>query len=81
MGLTANSISAVFTTQRVLIILFKPGVGYLADYINKIKAIMISEIVLMAVFYLFTVTIPSSGMPGIKSLQVSDLSQCRFALS
>lgn len=57
------------------IFVLKPGIGYIADYFNRLKAIIVGLAVLQAVFSFFMIIIPNTGMPGIDMIQLPNTSQ------
>lgn len=50
--------AALTVAQRFLFIITKPALGYLADYFQKLKAIICALIVIQAVFYFLLLIIP-----------------------
>ncbi|GFS57307.1 major facilitator superfamily domain-containing protein 6 [Nephila pilipes] len=53
LGLSASSLGTVLTAQMFLFIFTRPLIGYIADYLNKLKAIIcILTVINVACFYL-----------------------------
>ncbi|CAL1300368.1 unnamed protein product [Larinioides sclopetarius] len=57
-GIAASSLGAVLTAQMFLFIFTKPLIGYIADYFNKLKAIICVLTVLNGLCYFLLLTIP-----------------------
>lgn len=75
LGLTAGNIAACYTAVQVTVFVLKPSIGYIADYFNRLKAIIVGLAVLQVVFCFFMIIIPNTGMPGIDSIQLTNTSQ------
>ncbi|CAL1300365.1 unnamed protein product [Larinioides sclopetarius] len=57
-GISASSLAAILTTQQFLFIFTKPVIGYIADYFNKLKAIICILSIVQTIFFLLLLTIP-----------------------
>ncbi|CAL1290549.1 unnamed protein product [Larinioides sclopetarius] len=57
-GLSASSLAAVLMAEQFLFVLSKPILGYLADYFNKLKAIICFLTIGQTVFSFLLLTIP-----------------------
>ena len=75
LGLTAGNIAACYIAVQVSIFVLKPGIGYIADYFNKLKAIIVGLSALQLMFFLFIIIIPSTGMPGIDTVWFKDITK------
>ncbi|GBM30141.1 Major facilitator superfamily domain-containing protein 6 [Araneus ventricosus] len=60
-GIAASSLGAVLTTQMFLFIFTKPLIGYIADYFNKLKAIICVLTVLNGLCYFLLLIIPKQN--------------------
>ncbi|XP_055930126.1 major facilitator superfamily domain-containing protein 6-like isoform X2 [Argiope bruennichi] len=57
-GITASSLAAILTTQQFLFIFTKPVIGYIADYFNKLKAVICILSIVQTIFFILLLTIP-----------------------
>ncbi|XP_054712624.1 uncharacterized protein LOC129222180 [Uloborus diversus] len=58
LGLTATALGAVFTSYQLLLIFSKPIIGFITDYFNKLKWIIIILTLIQGVFYFLLLPIP-----------------------
>ncbi|CAL1300362.1 unnamed protein product [Larinioides sclopetarius] len=57
-GISASSLAVILITQQFLFIFSKPVIGYIADYFNKLKAIITILSIVQTAFFLLLLTIP-----------------------
>ncbi|XP_015917503.1 major facilitator superfamily domain-containing protein 6-like [Parasteatoda tepidariorum] len=57
-GLSATSLAAVLTTQQLLAVITKPVIGYVADYFNKLKLIIITLLTVQAIALFLVIAVP-----------------------
>ncbi|GBM75613.1 hypothetical protein AVEN_101306-1 [Araneus ventricosus] len=57
-GISASALSAILTTQRCIFIFTKPSMGYIADYFNKLKAVICTLSVVTTVFFFVLLAVP-----------------------
>ncbi|CAL1282376.1 unnamed protein product, partial [Larinioides sclopetarius] len=56
--ISASSMASILTTQQFLFIFTRPVIGYIADYFNKLKAIICILTVVQTVFFFLLLAIP-----------------------
>lgn len=74
LGLTASNVAASFTALQITVFLLKPTIGYIADYFNRLKLVIVGLAVLQIVFSLLLINIPNTGMPGIHTTEFTNTS-------
>ncbi|XP_055948240.1 major facilitator superfamily domain-containing protein 6-like protein B isoform X2 [Argiope bruennichi] len=57
-GLSASSLAAVLMVEQFMFVVSKPILGYLADYFNKLKAIICALTIGQTIFFFLLLTIP-----------------------
>ncbi|GFR16925.1 major facilitator superfamily domain-containing protein 6 [Trichonephila clavata] len=67
LGLSASSLGVVLTSQMFLFIFTKPMIGYIADYFNRLKAIIFILTVINGACYFLLLAIPKYQGPDTGS--------------
>ncbi|GBM30136.1 Major facilitator superfamily domain-containing protein 6 [Araneus ventricosus] len=70
-GISASSLAVILIIQQFLFIFSKPVIGYIADYFNKLKAIISILSIVQTVFFLLLLTIPKI-QKGEKEMAMSN---------
>ncbi|GBM30138.1 Major facilitator superfamily domain-containing protein 6 [Araneus ventricosus] len=71
-GITASSLAAILTTQQFLFIFTKPVIGYIADYFNKLKAIICILSIVQTIFFFLLLTIPKIQKGEEQAIQINN---------
>ncbi|GIY02710.1 MFS_1_like domain-containing protein [Caerostris darwini] len=71
LGLAASSLGAVLTAQMFIFIFTKPLIGYIADYFNKLKIIIIILTSITVTCYFLLLLIPKFEQEGISNPNVT----------
>lgn len=73
-GLSATSFAAIMTTQQFLFIFTKTLIGYLADYFNKLKAIIGILTIIPIIFLFLLLAVPKiNNYQSVESRNITSL--------
>ncbi|GBN53464.1 hypothetical protein AVEN_167755-1, partial [Araneus ventricosus] len=67
--ISASSMASILTTQQFLFIFTKPVIGYIADYFNKLKAIICILTIVQTVFFFLLLAIPKIQKEDKQAIQ------------
>lgn len=65
LGLGASNLAVIFTVNQFLIIIVKPAIGYIADYFNNLKTMIVGLTILNCVLSYLLLALPPIEKKGI----------------
>ncbi|GBO06647.1 hypothetical protein AVEN_155548-1, partial [Araneus ventricosus] len=69
---TASSLASILITQKFLFIFTKPVIGYIADYFNKLKAIICFLTIVQTVFFFLLLAVPKIQKEDQQAIQINN---------